>query len=74
MATKPPATLAITQTAGQTVVWWRSSLLQYKLQTATNLNAPPAWSNAIATPALVQWWNTVTNSLTEPLRFYRLSQ
>jgi len=73
-ATKPLATLAITQAAGQAVIWWRTSLLQYNLQTATNLNSPQAWSNVGASPALVQWWNTVTNSLTEPLRFYRLSQ
>jgi hypothetical protein len=73
-ATKPLATLAITQTAGQTVVWWRTSLLAYKLQSATNLLSPQAWSDVGALPALVQWWNTITNSPTGPLQFYRLSQ
>ena len=73
-ATKPPATLAITQAAGQAVLWWRTSLLGYKLQTATNLSSPPAWSDVAAAPALVQWWNTVTNHPGQPSQFYRLSQ
>ena len=73
-AARPLATLAITQAAGQAVVWWRTSLLEYKLQSATNLLSPQAWSDVGALPALVQWWNTVTNSPTEPFQFYRLSQ
>jgi len=73
-AAKPPATLAITQAAGQTVVSWRTSLLGYKLQTAASLYPPPAWSDVAALPALVQWWNTLTNSPAQSLQFYRLSQ
>jgi hypothetical protein len=73
-AAKPAATLAITPVAGQTVVSWRSSFLEYKLQTATNLSSPQAWSNVGTSPALVQWWNTVTNRPAEAARFYRLSR
>ncbi len=73
-ATKPAATLAIMPSASQTVVSWRSSLLEYKLQTATNLNSPQAWSTVGSVPAVVQWWNTITNSASEPARFYRLSR
>jgi hypothetical protein len=73
-ASKPAATLAIAQNGGQTVVSWRSSLLPYKLQTTTNLNASQAWSTVGAAPALVEWWNMVTNTPTGPWRYYRLSQ
>jgi hypothetical protein len=73
-ATKPAATLAITQTAGKTVVLWRSSLLEYRLQTATNVNLPQTWSDVRTSPVLVQWWNAVTNSGSDPLSFYRLSR
>lgn len=72
--TKPAATLAITPVASQAIVSWRSSLLEYKLQIATNLNAPPVWSDAAVSPVLVSWWNTVTNRLGEPSAFYRLSR
>ena len=73
-ASKPAPTLAITQGAGQTVVSWRSSLLSCKLQSTTNLDSSQAWSTVGAKPALVEWWNMVTNTPAEPWRFYRLSQ
>jgi hypothetical protein len=73
-ATRPLAILAITQAAGQSVIQWRTSLLPYKLQTATNLCSAQAWSDVGASPALVQWWNTLIISPTDSMRFYRLSQ
>jgi hypothetical protein len=73
-AVKPVPTLAITRAANQTVVSWRISLLEYKLQTATNLNSSQNWSDASAPPALVEWWNMVTNKPNEPLQFYRLTR
>ena len=73
-ASRPSATLAITQAAGQSVIQWRTALLSYKLQTATNLFPAQAWSNVSASPALGQWWNTLTISPADSERFYRLSQ
>jgi len=72
-AAPPPATLAITRAGGQTVVWWRTSLLGYNLQSATSLYPAPAWADVAAAPALVQWWNTVTNGPGQPAQFFRLS-
>jgi len=73
-AAKPMPTLAIAQEPGKAVVSWRTSLLGYKLQTATSLNTSQPWSDVGALPASVLWWNMVTNSSTEPLRLYRLSR
>jgi hypothetical protein len=73
-AAKPAASLAIAQSPGQAVVSWRSSLLGYKLQSATNLAPPQVWTQVDAAPAQAQWWNVVTNSSGEASRFYRLSR
>ena len=72
-ASRLPITLAISQAPGQTTLWWRSSILGYKLQTTTNLALPQSWSYSQANPRLVQWWYVVTNSPADSARFYRLS-
>jgi hypothetical protein len=73
-ASKPKPSLAITSAVGQTTVFWRSSLLGYKLQSTTNLTSPQSWPDVAESPALVQWWNTYTNTSGNPSRFYRLSR
>lgn len=70
--TRPAPLLAISQAERKHVIFWRSSLLGYNLQSATNLAAPNAWSIVSNPPALVQWWNTVTNDAADQNRFYRL--
>jgi hypothetical protein len=71
-AAKPAPTLSISQAAGPAVVSWRSSLLEYRLQSSTNLTSPIAWSDVAEDPELVQWWYTVTNRSGEPRQFFRL--
>jgi hypothetical protein len=72
-AAKPAPMLAITQSAGQATLAWRSSLLGYRLQNCTNLTPPQAWSDVPGSPVPLQWWNTYTPSPGDPSRFYRLS-
>jgi hypothetical protein len=69
---RPAPLLAITQAETKQVISWRSSLLGYNLQSTTNLTDPSGWSTQDNAPALVDWWNTITNDTAEPNRFYRL--
>jgi hypothetical protein len=70
----PPAALVPGKSAGQFTVSWPSSLSQFRLQTTTNLASPTTWSDAISAPVQVQDQNTVSNSLSDPSRYYRLAR
>ena len=74
-ATRPAPVVAIARTGNQVVLSWQAAL-GGRLQFATNLaatNPPGAWSNASPLPTLVQGRNTVTNDISAPRRFYRVS-
>jgi hypothetical protein len=73
-ATKPPPAVSVSSETGQAVISWRSSLLGYKLQSTTKLSPSETWSDVTSGLGSVQWWNTVTNSSSDPQRFYRLSR
>jgi len=46
----------------------------YALQSATNLAPSAVWNAVSATPAIIDGQNTVTNPISGPRQFYRLSQ
>ncbi|HEV2318578.1 MAG TPA: choice-of-anchor R domain-containing protein [Verrucomicrobiae bacterium] len=52
---------------------WASDLTGYELDTTTNLTVS-AWQAVTNLPLALGGTNTVTNSLTGPMRFYRLRQ
>jgi hypothetical protein len=71
-ATRPPATVEIARGADGVTLSWRSSLLGYRLQHATNLSTAPEWTDVSSPPARREWWNTVTNAPDAGSQFYRL--
>ena len=64
--------VSINQTQGQCVLSWQG--LGYDLETTTNLVVSNAWTKVTPLPPAVPGWNRFTNSSSEPMRFYRLSQ
>jgi hypothetical protein len=71
-ATRPTPVVAITNRDGQAVLSWQASL-GGKLQFKTNLAATNAWSDASQTPVFDQGRNTITDALSGPRRFYRVT-
>jgi Domain of unknown function (DUF362) len=73
-ATRPAPVLAISPTANQIILSWQASL-GGKLQVSTNLTTAGsgAWSDLSNLPTVIQGRNMITNDLSGPTRFYRIS-
>jgi hypothetical protein len=69
-ASRPAAVVSIGRTGNQVTVSWQASLGGH-LETTADLSG--TWSNLASPPACVQGRNIVTNDISEPARFYRLS-
>jgi uncharacterized repeat protein (TIGR03803 family) len=69
-----PPELGATLLPNAVVLTWPTNATGFTLQSATNLVSPVAWIGAGLTPAVVNGLNTVTNSLSGAVQFYRLSQ
>ena len=55
------------------VLTWPTNAVGFTLQSATNLVSPAVWSTNSPAPVVINGQNTVTNPITGPQQFYRLS-
>ena len=55
------------------VLTWPAYIAGFTLQSTTNLVSPASWSTNSPAPVLIGDQNTVTNAITAPQQFYRLS-
>ena len=51
---------------------WPMSTQNFSLQTTTNLGDPNSWVTLTNVPAVLNFQNTVTNGISDRMRFYRL--
>jgi hypothetical protein len=69
----PGPALLVQQVNGQAIISWSTnSLLNWRLESSTNLAPPVVWALDPTLPVVVGDRFTVTNSIGEVTRFYRL--
>lgn len=68
-----PPQLSITPSGPNIVLTWPATG-NFFLQSATNLVSAPVWTKVSTGPIVISGLNTVTNSISEAKRFFRLSQ
>jgi uncharacterized repeat protein (TIGR03803 family) len=56
------------------VLTWPTNAVGFIVQSATNFVAPVTWTNVSSSPVIVNGRNTLTNTISGPQHFYRLSQ
>ena len=66
--------LSLARSANNVIVSWSASDTGYTLQAKTNLNPSVIWATVSPAPIIVNGQNAVTNPLSGPQKFYRLSQ
>ena len=66
--------LSVTLTNGVAALSWPTNASAYTLQFTTNLIPPLNWANVTSPPAVLNGQNVVTNSVSAPQMFFRLSQ
>lgn len=69
----PGPSLEISHSQGNIVLKWATNVPGFTLQSATNLLSP-VWNPVLPSPTVINGQNTVTNSISDVQRFYRLSQ
>jgi len=72
-STTPPQ-LAISRSGASFVLTWPTNAAGFTLQSTTNVVAPAVWITNSPSPVVVNGQNTVTNPISGPHMFYRLSQ
>jgi uncharacterized repeat protein (TIGR03803 family) len=68
-----PPRLSITPAGPNVVLSWPTNG-NFLLQSATSLVSAPIWIKVSTVPIIISGLNTITNSISEAQRFYRLSQ
>jgi len=68
-----PVALSIAKSQTNAVLSWTNAATGYTLQ-ATPTLSPPAWTNVTIAPVVVSGNYVVTNSMTNKMLFYRLTQ
>lgn len=59
---------------GENVIFtWPTNAVGFTLQSTTNVGSPAVWSTNCPAPVIIGGLNTVTNPLSSPQQFYRLS-
>ena len=71
--TTPPS-LQAQMSGGNLMLSWPMSAQNFSLQTTANLADPNSWVTLTNVPAIVNLQNTVTNPISDSMRFYRLKQ
>lgn len=67
--------LTITASGANVVLSWATNSIGFALQCATNIVLPGAWrTNNVPSPVVVNGQNTITDWISAPQTFYRLSQ
>ena len=69
-----PSLSIIRTSTSSVVISWPSPSTGFTLQSATNLVSPAVWSTVAPGPVVVNGQNAVTNPVSDPQKFYRLSQ
>lgn len=69
-----PPLLQAQMSGNNFVLSWPLSAADYVLQTSTNLTDTNSWTAVPNVPAIVNLQNTVTNSVSDGTRFYRLKK
>jgi len=70
----PRPLLAIARSGTNVILTWSASFSGYNLEFATNLVSPTVWNTNLTVPVILSGRNTVTNPISVPVKFYRLSQ
>ena len=65
---------AITLSGTNVVISWPNTLSNWSLQTSPVLGVPGSWSNIATTPFSLDSEYMVTDTVSGPVRFYRLKQ
>lgn len=66
--------LAITRSGVNVILTWPTNAAGFALQSATNLASPVVWNTVAPEPVITDGANAVTNLISGPQNFYRLSQ
>ena len=69
-----PPSLQMQEDGANLILTWPLSAQNFSLQTTTHLAAPNSWTTLTNVPAIVNLQNTVTNPVSNGMRFYRLKQ
>ena len=69
----PPSMQAQTS-GGNLTLTWPKSAQNFSLQTTTNLTDPNSWVTLTNVPAIVNLQNSVTNAISDGVRFFRLKK
>ena len=69
-----PSESSLAAPATIVILTWPTNATGFALQSATSLIPSGAWSPVLRAPVVVNGQNTVTDLLSQPLNFYRLSQ
>jgi hypothetical protein len=72
--TTMPPSLQAQASSGGLALSWPLSAQNFSVQTTTNLGDPNSWVTLTNAPAIVDLQNTVTNSISDGMRFYRLKK
>jgi hypothetical protein len=69
-----PAQLTITPSDTSVILTWSTNAVGFTLQSTTNLGSATVWSTNLPAPVVIEGQNMVTNPISGPQQFYRLSQ
>jgi hypothetical protein len=53
---------------------WPASATNYNLETSSDVSANGSWVSVSNAPVVVNSQNTITNTVSEPMRYYRLKK
>ena len=69
-----PVCLTMIPSGANVILTWPTNATGFTLQSTTNLSSSADWITNTPAPVVVNGQNTVTNPLSSPQRYYRLSQ
>jgi uncharacterized repeat protein (TIGR03803 family) len=72
--TLPGPQLTITHSGASVILRWPTNAAGYALQATTNLALPAVWATNSPAPVVVNGQNAVTNPISAPQQFFRLTQ
>ena len=70
----PRPQLTITPSGANVILTWQANAAGFTLESTTSLVSPAVWSTNSPAPVVVNGQNAVTNPISGPQQFYRLSQ
>jgi uncharacterized repeat protein (TIGR03803 family) len=70
----PSPQLAISRSATNVILEWPANAVGFSLQSTTNLVPPVSWNEVVSPQGVVNGNISVTNLISSPQNFYRLSQ